>query len=465
MVLDITFLPGVSKAVVIANAVRQAVVDKILMLGSAVPPYRLVAKCMGLKRSVVGDAWRILAVEYKLFIGCKGGGTSLVNQMPEADSLINVEKVLSENSPLFRFDMETAGIRHPATIKLRYEMNKIENIMPPLNVNQLRQKAVPGLGAQLALMIHENLSIHYSESQIYYIQGLPALIYRICAAISVSKKVFLLTNDASANLVDAVNKSGKVARFIGTDEEGLIPEQLERECKKSAVAFLYLRSRSIYPGIGMSEERRMAILAIQYKYRFIIIEDDCHAGFYLNQPNLLMEMVKGTDAKVLYLCPVSLLEPGLFLTYVMAGPVKLVAAVAEKFLFAAKINSSLLVLRDLLQRQILRKLELKMQKSLAEVNAHTSRLLRESGLWDEKGIAPKLGWYFLLKPLKGRLPPDIREKLLNKRFMVVDSEEYMSELINKHGLLISVAGYLGDTNLTYYLLELNEYLKSIIIMN
>ena len=81
-VLDIYFESSRSKSKTIAFAIRAAILSTIIPLDSPVPPYRIVALYLRLKKSVVGEAWRILVREYQLFESSSGGGTRVVAVLP-----------------------------------------------------------------------------------------------------------------------------------------------------------------------------------------------------------------------------------------------------------------------------------------------------------------------------------------------------------------------------------------------
>jgi DNA-binding transcriptional MocR family regulator len=468
-VLALKFKPSDLKDVVIANAIKNAVLNKTLVLDSYVPPYRVVAQYMGLNRSVLSAAWQRLAVEHKLFKGHKGGGTKIVDELPDATEKVKIADPLMTGAGFkYRFDLETTAAIYSGTVKLNKEMERISKSIPKLDVKQLRQLDIPGLTKQFRILINNNISAYYSDNQIYYAQGIPQLIYRICMALSPSKKIFLMGKPAPLNVINAIQNSGKQVRFIETDEYGLKLDQLEKMCKKHLVAFVYVKSRCERPGRGrMSEERISGLLALQVKYKFIIIEDDCNVDFYLLQPNLLMDKVNGTEAKVLYLSPVTAIQPELCLMCIMAGPEKLVEAVMKKFSFAGKLSTITmgLVLKEVMKKQILQKIALKMKKSLPELYDTAFKVLKESNMWENKGISPEVGWYFFLKPIHGRFPADAYRRLITNGFIIADPADYENDYPITQGMMISVAGYLDNNRLVPDLQHLIKFLKTIIITN
>ena len=364
--------------------------------------------------------------------------------------------------------METAGSDYPGYIKLGQEMAKTKNTLPPLELKQLKEAEVPGLAMQLARLVNESISTNYGKEQVYAAQGLPFLVYNICTEIATSKKIVIMTTPVSGSLVEAVTKSGKEVIFVESDHRGMLTDDLQVECEENPVAFVYLNSRCLKTGTSkICPQRIKELLALQEIHKFVIIEDDCYADFYPVTPNMLMDKVKGTNAKVLYLRPLSIIEPNLYRTYMMAGPAKLVAAVREKCSFMGGLGPvhTLIVLKEVMERRILHKLELKMKKYLRDLNARAYRILKESGLWEEKGISPEVGWYFVLCPLIGRFLENIIEILLKMHFMVVDTTDNVGEGAEDRGILISVANYIGSERLETDLLKLIRTLKSLIIIN
>lgn len=74
----------------------------------------------------------------------------------------------------------------------------------------------------------------------------------------------------------AVQSQGGVLHGIEMDEEGMIPRQLEKACKKGGIDIIFVCANVLNPTLGsMSLERRLAIAEIARKYDLQLIEDDC----------------------------------------------------------------------------------------------------------------------------------------------------------------------------------------------
>jgi DNA-binding transcriptional MocR family regulator len=74
----------------------------------------------------------------------------------------------------------------------------------------------------------------------------------------------------------AVQAQGGVLHGIKMDDEGMIPEELEKVCKRGGIRVIFVCANVLNPTLGMmSLERRIAIAEIARKYDTQLIEDDC----------------------------------------------------------------------------------------------------------------------------------------------------------------------------------------------
>ena len=85
----------------------------------------------------------------------------------------------------------------------------------------------------------------------------------------------------------AVQAQGGVLNSIEMDDEGMIPDALEKVCKRGGIELIFVCANVLNPTLGMmSLERRIAIAEIARKYDLQLVEDDCwgigpatHTGF------------------------------------------------------------------------------------------------------------------------------------------------------------------------------------------
>lgn len=128
---------------------------------------------------------------------------------------------------------------------------------------------------------------------------------------------------------------------LALDEEGLIPEALERTCSQGQYRALYLVPTLQNPTTAtMSLTRRQAILAICRRYRLQVIEDDVHGLLPSQRPPSLATLAPD---QVIYLGSLSKgISAGLRLGYAQV-PVSLREAFAQAVRASSWMISPLLV--------------------------------------------------------------------------------------------------------------------------
>lgn len=147
-----------------------------------------------------------------------------------------------------------------------------------------------------------------------------------------------LTYPGLKNLATVLNIQLK---GLAMDEEGLLPEALERACHQGQYRALYLVPTLQNPTTAtMSLQRRQAILAICRQYRVLVIEDDVHGLLPPERPPALAELA---PEQVIYLGSLSKgISAGLRLGYAQV-PSGLRAAFAQAVRASSWMISPLLV--------------------------------------------------------------------------------------------------------------------------
>jgi GntR family transcriptional regulator / MocR family aminotransferase len=118
---------------------------------------------------------------------------------------------------------------------------------------------------------------------------------------------------------EAFRRAGASLVAVPVDEEGLIVSELEKLLARSRIRAIYVTPHHQYPTtVVMTAGRRLALLSLARKHRFMIIEDDYHHEFhYDGRPVLPLASVdRGVVAYIGSLSKV--LAPGLRLGYLVA---------------------------------------------------------------------------------------------------------------------------------------------------
>ena len=118
---------------------------------------------------------------------------------------------------------------------------------------------------------------------------------------------------------EALRQAGAELLPIPVDEEGLVVADLEKLVSAKPIRAVYVTPHHQYPTtVMMTAGRRLALLALARKYRFMIIEDDYHHEFHYDGRPVL-PLASADAGVVAYIGSLSkVLAPGLRIGYVVA---------------------------------------------------------------------------------------------------------------------------------------------------
>lgn len=116
--------------------------------------------------------------------------------------------------------------------------------------------------------------------------------------------------------------AGAELASIKTDGEGLVVDDLERLCERRDVAAVYVTPHHQYPTtVTMSGPRRMALLKLAERKRFVVIEDDYDHEYHFESQPVLPLASQDVAGVVLHIGTLSkVFAPGLRLGYAVGQP-------------------------------------------------------------------------------------------------------------------------------------------------
>ncbi|WP_272149055.1 PLP-dependent aminotransferase family protein [Tenacibaculum aiptasiae] len=108
------------------------------------------------------------------------------------------------------------------------------------------------------------------------------------------------TNYASAD-VTFLHQKANLLRVL-VDENGIVTEEIEKQCKKQQIKAVYVTSHHHHPTtVTLSAERRIHLLNLAKKYKFAIIEDDYDYDFNYNHAPILPLASHDVNGNVIYI--------------------------------------------------------------------------------------------------------------------------------------------------------------------
>ncbi len=189
----------------------------------------------------------------------------------------------------------------------------------------------------------------------------------MAACILISKGDKVLVGETSYYYTDRVfiNQGAELIR-IKVDEEGLVTDDIEKVCKKKKIRALFVTSHHHYPTtVTLSAARRMKLLTLAERYRFIIIEDDYDYDFHYESSPILPLASADRNGLVIYVGTLSkAIAPALRIGYLIA-PKNLI----DEF---SKLRSIIDIQGDPFMEQAVAELFV-----LGEIKRHMKKVLKE----------------------------------------------------------------------------------------
>ncbi|MBY6240293.1 PLP-dependent aminotransferase family protein [Methylosinus sp. Sm6] len=155
---------------------------------------------------------------------------------------------------------------------------------------------------------------------------------------------------------DAFAAAGAEVIGVGLDADGLVVEDVERECARRAVRAVYVTPHHQFPTtVSLTPERRLKLLQLAAEHGFAVIEDDYDHEFHFERQPLL-PMASYAPGRTIYIGSMSkLLLPGLRVGYI-AAPQEVARAMAN---VAATIDRQGNALTELAVAELIRSGELR----------------------------------------------------------------------------------------------------------
>ncbi|CAH0997579.1 HTH-type transcriptional regulator NorG [Emticicia aquatica] len=144
------------------------------------------------------------------------------------------------------------------------------------------------LRQELAKYLNESRGLSITENNILIVRGTMMAMYLLTTAF-IKKGDFVVLGEMSWSSAKInFQHAGANILTIPSDENGMRVDLLEEICKQQTIRLIYITSHHDYPTtVTLKADRRIKLLNLAQKYRFIVFEDDYDYDFhYLSKPLL-----------------------------------------------------------------------------------------------------------------------------------------------------------------------------------
>jgi GntR family transcriptional regulator/MocR family aminotransferase len=302
----------------LTNQFMQLIRSGTLQSGQKILSSRALSEILGVHRKTV-----IVALDELLAQGWletkQGSGTFVAKNLPE----IKPQK-LKENESI---SIKKAGFSFEAKPFLQREVVKASDklhlddgfpdprLAPLLDLSRAyRSNLIHGnsyvklgygdtkgsvwLRQELAKYLNESRGLKITSDNILIVRGTIMAMYLLTTAFVKRGDNVVLGEKTWASAKINFQQAGANILTIPTDENGILVEALEEICQKQSIRLVYVTSHHDYPTtVTLKADRRIKLLNLAKKYRFIVFEDDYDYDFHY-QSKPLLPLASADDAGV-----------------------------------------------------------------------------------------------------------------------------------------------------------------------
>jgi GntR family transcriptional regulator / MocR family aminotransferase len=300
----------------IANQFIALIRSTTLKPGQRVISSRVLAEQLGLHRKTVVAAYDELLsqgwLESRL-----GSGTFVPSNLPDlkpralkvkTDAALQKAGFEFEKKPyLERLPVLSSGIFHlddgfpdprlaPLTELARaYKRHLMQgNLYTKLGYGDT--KGTPALRQQLATYLNDSRGLKIGADNVMVVRGTMMAVY-LCGSAFLKPGDTVLMGELGWGSAKAnFQRTGATVVDVPVDAHGISTDAIEAICEKRPVRLLYLTPHHNYPTTAtLKADRRLRLLELAKKHRFIVFEDDYDYDFhYANKP--LLPLASADDA-------------------------------------------------------------------------------------------------------------------------------------------------------------------------
>ncbi|GAA4945761.1 aminotransferase class I/II-fold pyridoxal phosphate-dependent enzyme [Actinoplanes utahensis] len=255
----------------LAEAVSRAVGDGALPGGTRLPPVRAVAAELHLSPTTVNAAWQLLRRAGTIRTDGRRG---TVVATPGTGGPGRYRAALRQTSG-FGLDLST-GVPDP---RLLPPVPALHGLSPAPS-SYLDEPVLPALGA----LLRERWP--YPAERLAVFDGAMDAIDHVATALLRLGDLALVENPCFPPLLDLLDTLGVPVMGVGTDADGMLPDQLSAALSRRPAA-VFLQPRALNPtGASWSPQRAAALSAVLARHPSVYVVEDDSAGDLASGPLL-----------------------------------------------------------------------------------------------------------------------------------------------------------------------------------
>jgi DNA-binding transcriptional MocR family regulator len=294
----------------ILETIRKLIANGTLMPGMRLPPVRVLAGQLGVNQATVARAYRELAANS--LIEGRGGGGSFVrafnHQTSQSDAKSGPQPLLAER--LFELSRAPGVIafssNYPAAdqtcidefrdclaLAAREKLESCFHYDPPLGRPDLRQ--------QIQIYL-KNDGIELDADNVLVTSGAQQAIDLVVRAVVKPGAAVVIEQPAYYGVINALVAARARIIEVPMQRDGMDLEILQHHLARNHVSLVYTNPTFQNPtGVTMTQEKRIALLALARRHHVPILEDDhSHELRFTGQSVPAIRALAGDDDLVLY---------------------------------------------------------------------------------------------------------------------------------------------------------------------
>ena len=306
--------------------------------GTPLPGSRELAEALGVNRKTVVIAFAELQAQGWLSSETRRGtfvsenlpllepgaaGHSAIPERPAFRASRAAAALIADLPPrdMLAFDDGAPDIRHvPIDILARAYREGLRSTLQRRRLGYGDPRGSRTLRASIAAMLSAERGLAATADNLCLTRGSQMAIFVVAQTLVSAGDTVVVETLTYPPAREAFRRAGAEIASVGVDAEGLIPDDLERVCRRKRVRAVYVTPHHHFPTtVLMTPERRMRLMLLASQFGFAIVEDDYDHDFHFtHQPMLPLAAFDG-EGCVIYVGSLSkLLSPSLRMGYVSA---------------------------------------------------------------------------------------------------------------------------------------------------